>query len=83
MGLRKCEFGVPKNETQGAGLCCPQPKNDLRIYRITTIHTQPRTSATQPAAPFLNRSATMTKPKYLTGDNAAIEEFIDRFDVRG
>jgi hypothetical protein len=24
----------------------------------------------------------MTKPKYLTGDSAAINEFIDRFDVR-
>jgi hypothetical protein len=23
----------------------------------------------------------MTKPKYLTGDKAAINEFIDRFDV--
>jgi hypothetical protein len=34
------------------------------------------------ATAFLDWIATMTKPKYLTGDSAAINEFIDRFDVR-
>lgn len=30
---------------------------------------------------FCRLAASMTKPKYLTGDNAAINEFIDQFDV--